>query len=1121
MNIEVRYLSINWLSEGRIDGNCVISEEACNVESNTDGTFFEVETYAFPKIFDDQHPGQGTYIGFCFPDLDNDTIPFVLLPNQEKEPLFKIPTSHTYGKQWWIRIDKWNKKFNYYESLFYKRIGYIDISIGNIRLHICNNVVNFSTVELERIFEAFDGELIYLILSESSPVQLQNGMINIPIDLIQRFIEATKKIKDNPNISLVEKNTKLPRSKVKPIIKSFQEYAINPSNHSFTSRTHEETFDNQENRYIHYLVERVKKLLSHFLKLEKGFPEKSETIKGAFLSELTKLDENFQNINKILFESYCKNELLKIQGNLARAPLRDKDLVEHLSITYGNVNIDENKHKIGEYDISLEVNKGNNNYYFVPLFINRDPRISQWARWLGQTKHLSNELYSFNLEGWTPSFDFSKREVLNIKFIGALGFSKQEFFIVGLNPESLRVDSTTSLKEKLNSKKRSFEREAMKYESLHWKRPITSSAEKDVIKETKRQLKERIALLEKSRQQVQDSYEKVLALHNEILIVSDFFKIHKIGMSSISPFSMVISMNHVYAEASSCYKLLLKRMEITDEIFSQCLELRKVGLSDAWNIYEKWCLLSLIRELISLNFHPQKNWKNLLIDTVFNRKKRKQKEDIQFIFKSIDSESPEIQLRYDSRFKTNKGEKFPDFDLAIIPKEIQKETEKLDRNTNDTSSHFILDAKFKNWGENELLETLNELYTNKDYSRRGKVPVFLIHPQKAIIKEPKSPLIWSLDCDYGGDVNSHKKGHIYLSPAIESQWNLHRLLIMFLQSVEPRLCPQCGHIATKEEIKDKKTQGGLKKYVYVCRNCGMKRWENHCIKETEIPLFKNGPLWTYHLTPPQSAYNIICPQCGFYFEEGQKKNNTGPFPNYLKSLKDFDIAPKKNYWVCEGIRISWVWSSSRETFTHRFSKIYLDNQWVSLKNILSNQKEFRKYEWATVRFEEPSWDDEFTATTSELPRPVNLDIKGKIHLYWDTPPQNTKAPISFWVIKLEQSAGMYFWESLETEFEVQGIYVDWDRNTPLITFVFLNGYWISIGEFFERSEEPGLWGHSRAKLNADQKNKKMLGLRHGERCEHINNLILKATFVPEEKAKDVSISVKEMLVKADPWEISF
>lgn len=412
-----------------------------------------------------------------------------------------------------------------------------------------------------------------------------------------------------------------------------------------------------------------------------------------------------------------------------------------------------------------------------------------------------------------------------------------------------------------------------------------------------------------------------------------------------------------------------------------------------------------------------------MLSALANRKQKGDKtEDVELEFTSEHPECPKILLRYDSLLQTaNKGIRYPDF---LITLRQQKKIEGEEDPSVEEYS-FVIDSKFKDWDEEELQSTLKELYTDKDYSNGEKYPVFIVHPKKNIVKVPVSPLIWSEDCDYGGEKKCHKNGHILLSPALgsyDTQWNLRRLLVMFIQQVSTDFCPQCG---MKTETKEKRTQGGYSKYVHICPQCSSQVWETHCYRDGYKPLFKNGPIWTYHLSRVESVYNICCPNCGSYFKP-KIWDEDAPIPKYLEKQVSYEVAASgvpiygseefvNTYWV-QGIRIVWR-LNKEQILTPYLFKVKVNNNWIKTVDFLKTEPwpGVGKYLWAKVEFSDRNWKGAFEATTREMPRPeVYVTIEGAVLLKRKSVSDNLRAPVFLEVVCIRKR-WVSFWERPKKE----------------------------------------------------------------------------------------------------------
>jgi len=430
---------------------------------------------------------------------------------------------------------------------------------------------------------------------------------------------------------------------------------------------------------------------------------------------------------------------------------------------------------------------------------------------------------------------------------------------------------------------------------------------------------------------LQEESNKYLIKQNEIKSfivkakkISDRFNKMDIGVQDRFPQSIHFVADTRYRNLYSIYKeITTRRGGINDNIIYQMEQIEKIGVIKINEIYEYWCLISIIKVLVAkLKFSiKDNNWIHKLIDIILSKGKN------QHVFFKFEHEYEEympirINLHYQKELKSKKR---PDFILQL------KGEKKND------AKYLVMDAKFRGNISNEQIEKdIENLFETKNYSIGGQYPVFILHTSKTAMYDNSkklisfSPLSWGRFCSYGGEKDfNHIKGHILLIPLSPSLENLQRLIGCFLQQnsylrsdeeflidrfiennsrwlldlddarsnrsfqkmnsylkrllpnynflqhdlmkiaeesqiIEHRniICISCGSHNIRKKLKF--TKAGREKYILTCNDCGLRSINTSCYKCSRKKLYKNGLWWTYHITTALQVSNIVCPSCGAY-----------------------------------------------------------------------------------------------------------------------------------------------------------------------------------------------------------------------------------------------------------------
>ena len=398
-------------------------------------------------------------------------------------------------------------------------------------------------------------------------------------------------------------------------------------------------------------------------------------------------------------------------------------------------------------------------------------------------------------------------------------------------------------------------------------------------------------------------------------------KIEKLSISKDSyfPNSMTFVQNQNYQAAHIYYNHIKNMIEINADFFTK---IEKIGIHDLPTLYERWCLLQIIKVLMdSFHFIPEDNWKQKLLAQMLNEKyelkdeKKRRNVSIKFINKNIEKI---IVLWYEKELRGENSQR-PDFVLDI-------------ESTKTKNKHrLVMDAKFhEDVNIKCLINTLypsldidnitdldkkcskpNDKIDKKNYSENNNNTVFIVHPDtNKSIKKRKNPSNWGTDAYYGETdmfdyewdkdyYPNHKYGSILLSPINKNRYgsfldNLQRLIGMIMQytmednknirlfsdletkytianpeAKEKEFCIKCGsHDINQKSSGISKSKRGYY-YEKECSECKHSFVYFYCWN-CGCRLIKNGSYWSYHAAQTLDEFDIKCPQCNkFWFEKGR------------------------------------------------------------------------------------------------------------------------------------------------------------------------------------------------------------------------------------------------------------
>ncbi len=435
------------------------------------------------------------------------------------------------------------------------------------------------------------------------------------------------------------------------------------------------------------------------------------------------------------------------------------------------------------------------------------------------------------------------------------------------------ISDINLIKSKIEDKIQSNIIKKQEIESTNWQRHLTN-AERSEQEYEKKAITEAKNLAEKYKINSAVLSKEFVPLLSKLSKIKKQFESLNINADSYFPNSMTFIQNPNYQGTHKLYKEIMGLSGIDESLFLGIQEVEKIGILNISLIYERWCLLQILKILIeTYNFLPEENWKHKLVKQTLSKGK-----NIKIELENFDTKR-QITLWYEKELSSGKR---PDFVLdirSVFGREAEQH-------------RLVIDAKFyeninkKSFGG--ISGVINNLYNDKNYSEDNKNSVFILHPSKNSVPQKKTPKDWAKN-SYYGEVNmfdwdehnpDHQYGAILLSPIIRSGNHLddlHRLIGMFLQYgiednsdtrnkdnkldpivKEKMFCLVCG--SDKYTWQKVDTKNGCKHWV-ICLDCHHFTIYNYCAN-CQNRLIKNGDYWTYHSTQALEPINIKCPSCG-------------------------------------------------------------------------------------------------------------------------------------------------------------------------------------------------------------------------------------------------------------------
>ena len=858
---QVKYISIEWYNNIVIKVEEAISSIPIEVEnSNT----YNIEIQIYPKIKNNSN-GQ-----VAFHLLNDSSIePYFLDASNNKVFMRKIVDPKT-DKIWWIEDGKLNGKYR--NASLWNHIGETKIIFGNIECRIDIKSNSFTKEQLNDYLNDFKSDFWYLIFKPSSLTKGQAKatevklLDNDAVTTVRKFIEYAEKILENPKKELREVQNLKDIKKVKPVARTFMEIATRGLSRKLTSRDTIESYNVPENRYIHYVTQRVYNMIAN---IEKASTHMEKFYKKGYEYHSKRLS-SFSNIMTIGKESY-ENEIKNLKQKIDREQEELKNNLEKQDI---RVKIEYEKLTKCE---TVIIKTTKTSTYFNLLQCNGSIQLEnkQWS------ELNNNDFYSFEFDKNIFENIIEPYQVYKISaYIRSVKQPWQKYERKGIIHKKYfkYVTDFEPLQSTYKKELAKLEQQRPVLENSNWQRELTRKEKAEQEKE-KQAVKQSTRQLETYKKETSKLLEELNSIVNRLKTLLKKHKSLKIKQNSYFPNSMTFIQNPNYQGANNFYKKIQNITGIDETLFIQMQILENIGLVEVYTIYERWCLLQIIKVLIDkFHFIPEENWKLKLSEQMIDDINNIRDVNIKIINKNIERE---ITLLYEYELKNSKRR--PDFIIDIKSTKTNKE------------HRLIMDAKFHE--QVNIKHQIEELYYHKNYSENNQNTMFILHPDLNPIKYPRTPTTWGRDSFYGetdlfnyewdnDKYPNHKYGAILLSPFNDSGSyldNLQRVIGMVMQynmeenrninynpiPEEKIFCLVCGsnNCNISEPIPASKYYDRWQ-YEVKCqeKNCGYSYIYNYCWN-CKHRLIKNSRYWSYHSLQILNEFDVKCPNCNKLLSE--------------------------------------------------------------------------------------------------------------------------------------------------------------------------------------------------------------------------------------------------------------
>lgn len=853
--LQAHYLKIEWREPERVR-EITVAPEPIEIEELDDGTMV-----AETQVFHDLCPWvglrlEGELVGVqpAFEGADGSLTPMLQLDDGQ-------------GGHWWVQNDGWDAIGKRHLSELHRGMGQFTVVMGPRRLVLNNVVDQLSRVEVEDYLRDFQQDLIWLVMGFGGATAATGSglMVNREmVEALEAFSIASRQVLTHPARHVREIQVESRPARLRPNMATFRQYLRNPDAQRLPGRGAEETPDIADNRYLRHMVQVCEKLASSLVKSVEHHAKRF-TDRACIEAErsTTYQSMSHRQVDPDVFDhqlSDLKNKLKRVEGYLDASPAPE-EVVKLLEFRadkpYGNQS-DKIFILNKDGDRLAGENKGMRYNYSVL-------RIPESLLYLIQATQSFCDYYV--LEGAGRAIWRNTRN----------GDLYREIHFTSI----YSVKAFTGAIDRKMAKRAQLEKN-------NWLVKL-SDKDRHENRQEARTAHLRGQTYRKYGQQAEQALFALSKSQAELRSQDLDWKRVGVASSAVVPMGVRFSQSPGYTACQVAFSKINEIAKIDGGLGVDAFEaIERIGVLHSSALYERWCLVKIISILMEdYRFQPEAGWQDRLVRAItgkpqslklkFHREELGISACLEVQPELPNGRRPDFRLRFSYDSLTPSSDREVGGAWGFQSANVKQQDE--------MAGGLVMDAKFRtNWHRGDLGCMLNSLVNEKDYGQQGD-RVFILHPATKSMLKPKSPLVWGRDCDYGQEAgNNHARGVIYLAPKegeSNPESNLRRLIVMQLQAtfLEPvqvesnervfweskSFCVRCGKMHQPEDVVQRFTKRGGTYWTLSCNACGMQTTRTHCYG-CNSKIYKNGLNLTYHKTVADQVTNIVCPQCGKYFD---------------------------------------------------------------------------------------------------------------------------------------------------------------------------------------------------------------------------------------------------------------
>ena len=531
--------------------------------------------------------------------------PYIVMPNGDRKQLESI-TDPASNAVWWVEPAHWDAKQRVWRSEARRTAGQITFVIGNSTLKLDIDISEQTKSDLSRYLSDFKADLWELILDENSHItgDAKNSQVAAidqeALSLVASILSNAQTILKKPKVELKEIQALKPAKEVRPVPRTFMEICTKGSRKHLTSRASEPSYNVPENQYVLYVVSSTLSIVKQLVKV-------AESKKSRFSGAIEKLNERLDSLKdyRIINRDLVVKDLERLKKRF------DTEVINaELASQLGEINANKyfsTNHAAKGY-LRLEKTTGSENEWWAKI------KPSQHDDW-----------QQFELDGYTI---FSSGE-----YYASLFQPYSDYDMVAIMPPPSRRGTASILYPEYISKltiladSRSLLRDKEKFSKLReqgialnengWKTKLTPEelSEQEKERET---IRKRLSYFASEHEKVGIVHQVLAPKIKPFQQVEKEWRQCKVKSKSTFPNSMTFVQNPAYQAVHSGFKKLKEQIGLADEDILLSLEkIEAIGLVNMPLIYERWCLLQIIKVLTqAFRYLPEDNWKRKLIANI-------------------------------------------------------------------------------------------------------------------------------------------------------------------------------------------------------------------------------------------------------------------------------------------------------------------------------------------------------------------------------------------------------------------------------------------------------------------------------------------------------------------------